>query len=94
MYDRIGLQPLSGTITVAGTSKVLAPASPRRRGILIQNASSDDLWLSFSGPASGASPCLKLPPDALYESPDSLHPQMAIAVWGAGAGQAFTAWEW
>lgn len=84
----------SGTITLGGTSQVLAPANGARAGFWIQNQSNGDLWLSSLAAASAQQPSLWLPPGAYYEFPAGGVPATTISIWGAIAGQPFAAREW
>lgn len=91
-----GVQPTnrSGTITAGGTAQVLMGANALRTGFWLQNASAGDLWISDVGTAAAASPCIKVVPGALYESPMTGCPTGSLSIFGATTAQAFSAREW
>lgn len=86
---------VSGTIATGGTSQALAGASATRKGYMVQNLSTADLWINELGVAAVLSqPSIRIPPGALYECQSSGPPVTAIAIIGATSGQAFTARTW
>jgi hypothetical protein len=84
----------SGTVAVAGVAQQLAPANAARSGLLIQNLSAGDLWLSTAGAATAGQPSFRIGAGQLLEFPASGVPAGAISVLGASDGQAFSAREW
>jgi hypothetical protein len=82
----------SGAIAVNATAQVLAAANPDRKGFWIQNVSDDDLWINDLGTASDAHPSILIASGNLYEFP--VVPGTAISIYGATAGQEFSAREW
>ncbi len=84
----------SGAIAAGGTPQVLMPANPSRRGWMIQNLSTGDLWINDLGNAAAASqPSLKIPAGALYETPPHFTSRTALSLFGTVTGQAFSARE-
>lgn len=83
----------SGAIASAAAAQDVAAANPNRRYLLVQNASSGDLWVDLGADAVLDSPSIVLGPrDALvFES--GLIPTDRVSVRGATAGQKFTAKE-
>ncbi len=84
----------SGSITSGGVAQNLAAANLSRRGYLIQNISSGDLWFSTLGTASAESSSLKLTPGQAYETQQGGVGTGAISIFGATTGQKFIAREW
>lgn len=83
----------SGTITLGGTAQTLAAANTSRRGLIVQNLSSGDLWISPFGTAAASQPSLKIAVGAYWEMPINMITSAAISIFGATTAQAFTAWE-
>lgn len=84
----------SGTITAGGTAQSLMAANSQRRGWWLQNVSSGDLWVSAVGTAAASQPSIRIPPNALYESPALSSATGALSIFGATTGQAFSAREY
>lgn len=88
----------SGTITSGGTAQTCMAANVARQGVIIQNVSAGDLYISASGTAaatvSANSGSLKLTSGSYWEAPINGVPRTAISIFGATTGQAFVAWEW
>jgi hypothetical protein len=84
----------SGTVTSGGAAQVLMAANTARRGFLIQNNSTADLWISSVGTAAATQPSLWLPAGSYYEPPETGVPTTAVSIFGATTGQTFTAREW
>jgi len=86
---------ISGTITLGGTAQALAAANPTRRGCMIQNLSSGDLWINdMGGTAAATQPSIWLPAGSLWTCGPGVAPGSAMAIFGATTGQAFSAREW
>lgn len=84
----------SGTITSAGVAQVLAAENLDRRGFWVQNVSTGDLWISTVASASAEQPSMLLKPNTFFEMPPDAVATNAISIFGATAGQAFSAREW
>lgn len=84
----------SGTIASGGVAQTLAAANAARRGLLIQNVSVTDLWVSAVGAAGATQPSTWLPSGSYLEFPAYGVPKTAISIYGATTGQPFTAMEW
>lgn len=84
----------SGTITSGGAAQTLMASNASRRGFMIQNQSTGDLWISSLGTAAATQPSLWLPAGTYYEPPSGGVPTAAISIFGATTGQAFAAREW
>lgn len=80
-------------IDTGNTSQTLFSSNTDRRGIMVQNLSSGDLWLGL-GATAVANAGIRIPPGAIYESPAHGFITGAINIVGATAGQAFSAYEW
>jgi len=84
---------ISGTVASGGVAQTIAAAAPNRRGCIIQNQSTADLWVSSIGTAAATQPSFRVPAGAQYicSTPAS---GGAISIFGATTGQAFAAREW
>lgn len=86
---------ISGEIVTAGIAQTLSASSDSRRGFMVQNLSADDLWVNEGGTTAAPSrPSIKIIAGALYESPYNIPCPYEISIYGATAGQSFTAREW
>ncbi len=83
----------SGTITAGGTAQQLAPVNAARRGLVIQNQSSGDLFMNGLAAATLDGNSLKVPAGFTYETPPHHAGTGAVSVIGATTGQAFYARE-
>lgn len=84
----------SGTITLGGTDQLLFAANAGRRGLLIQNQSSGDLYVNLvGGTATGTQPSLWLPAGSELTLDANSVGGSAIRIYGATTGQAFVAEE-
>lgn len=86
----------SGEITTGGQQQVLLDANPVRAGFSIQNLSTEDLWINWTGTAvaTQSRPSFKIPPDCWYETPAHAVPTGIVRVIGPTTGQDFSAREW
>lgn len=85
----------SGTITLGGQAQTLANANSNRKGCVVQNVSSGDLWLNdVGGTAAAAQPSIWLPAGSMYTCPSGGGGTTALSIFGATTGQAFSAREW
>ncbi len=84
----------SGAIAAGGTAQTLMAANAGRRGFWVQNLSGDALYINGLGDAAAGQPSLRIPAGAIYEEPASGVSTTAISIFGAAAGQAFSAREW
>ena len=84
----------SGSIAAGGVAQQVAAASASRRGFLVQNLSTGDLWVSTIGVAVAAAGSLRIPIGGYFESPAGMAVTGAISIFGSTAGQSFTAREW
>lgn len=84
----------SGTVTLGGSAQTIMASNASRRGFIVQNQSSGDLWISSLGAAAATQPSIWLPAGAYYEPPFTGVPTAAISLFGATTGQAFAAREW
>lgn len=85
----------SGTIQVGGSSQTLMNANASRGGCSIQNESQYDMWFNELGSSAAASePSHLLPAGGEWICPSNGIPTTAITIYGAAAGQAFSAREW
>ncbi len=84
-----------GTITAGGTSQAAAPANASRAGLMLQNLSSNDLFISVSGSAANTTSGLRLVPNtAPFVFPMHGVPTANVSIIGATTGQAFLCYEW
>jgi hypothetical protein len=92
----VGVAPTdrSGTITSGGTQQTLMASNASRKGYLLQNNSTGDLWINSTAAAVVGQPSIKLGPGDYYESPYSGTPVGAVSIIGATTGQAFSSREW
>lgn len=87
------LQDRSGTITVGGASQQLAPANATRKYLVIENVSSETLWINFGVAAVQNQPSIKILPNGYFFMEDFFSSNQAINIIGATTGSAFTAKE-
>jgi hypothetical protein len=94
---------ISGTITTGGVAQYIdSNIRPMRRGFFIQNHSTGDLWVNNSVTVAAVmgQPSIRIPPGALYETPQSgdfgggAYESGFITIIGATTGQAFTGRSW
>lgn len=94
VYAGVTATDKSGTIAAGGTAQTAIALNANRRAFWIQNLSAGDLWISDVGPATAASPSLKIVAGGLYESMPGNCPTSAISIIGATTSQAFAAREY
>ena len=94
VYADVTATDKSGTIATGGTAQTAIALNANRRAFWIQNLSAGDLWISDVGPATAASPSLKIVAGGLYESMPGNCPTSAISIIGATTSQAFAAREY
>ncbi len=82
-----------GTVTAGGTAQTFMAANTSRRGFLVQNQSSGDLYVNCLGTAAATQSSLRIPAGALYETSPHHVGTGACSVFGATTGQAFYARE-
>ena len=95
--NTVTMNSISGTITAGGTAQPLAGAFPNRRGCVVQNLSTGDLWINDQGTAAAAQPSIKVPAGAQFAcgSPASaVAPGAALSIFGATTNQAYAGREW
>lgn len=84
----------SGTITTGGSSQQVMAANPNRQFLLIQNVSTDNLWVRFGASAAvQTQPSIKLLPNSDLTFNGSWVPTQAVQIIGPTTSQAFTAEE-
>ena len=84
----------SGAITSGNQAQPFAEAFGGRRGCMVQNHSTGDLWLRPGGLGATLSiPSVKIPAGTTWYCP-SPAPAGALSIIGATSMQSFTAWEW
>lgn len=85
----------SGTITLGGADQAVCAANPARRGLMVQNQSTGDLWLNAKGgSATNTQPSLWIPPGAVLVLDFGQVSLLAVRIYGAVTGQAFVAEEY
>lgn len=84
----------NGTITLGGTAQELLPLRIGRQGWCVQNLSTGELWVSDAGTAVINTNGIKVPANALYETPPNYDSGEAVSIIGATTAQAFWAREW
>lgn len=86
----------SGEITSGGSQQVLLNANSARAGFSIQNLSTEDLWINWTGTATAtmSRPSFKIPPDCMYETLAHAVPTGVVRIIGPTTGQDFSAREW
>jgi len=93
----VTMADISGVIASGGVAQALAAAFPNRRGCVVQNLSTGDLWISDQGTAAASRPSFKVPAGAQFAcgSPASaVAPGAALSIFGATTNQAFSGREW
>jgi len=84
----------SGTITSGGVAQTLMAANTQRRGCVLQNQSTGDLWINAGGTAAATQPSVKVPPGAKYRCDPTGVQTSLHSIFGATTSQAFMAQEW
>jgi hypothetical protein len=86
----------SGTITTGGAAQQLSGAFPQRKGCVVQNQSTGDLWINDQGAAAATQPSIKVPAGAQFVCGGYAGgaPGGAMSIFGATTGQAFAGREW
>lgn len=97
IYDAFVATSRSSTITLGATAQQLMAANPDRRGWLIQNLSTGDLYVRSRGSAGTANAAadntsIWLPAGSYYRPERTTI--NAISIYGATTGQSFFAEEW
>ena len=85
------LTDVSGTITTANTSQVLAAAVTKRNYLLIQNNSNANLGINFTAAATLTEPSIILNPNGSFTMESGFISNEQINIIGSTAGQAYTA---
>jgi len=83
----------SSSIAAAGTSQQVFGVNINRKYLLIQNASSANLWFNFTDSATEGPPSLVLTPGASFIMENNFVSTEAVNIIGGTAGQAFVAKE-
>ncbi|MGU3386938.1 hypothetical protein ACLBYG_20675 [Methylobacterium sp. D53M] len=84
----------SGTIAAGGTAQQLMAANASRRGFVVQNQSSGDLYVNGLGTATADQNSLKIAAGDFYETSVQHVGTGAVSIIGATTGQAFYAREY
>jgi hypothetical protein len=91
----------SGTIAVGGTAQNAFAASATRRGFIVMNLSTDEMWISFTGAAAangtgsyGLSPATATTPGGSFSSPLGFGINTALSIVAATNGDKFTCTWW
>lgn len=83
---------VGGTITAGGAAQTFSTASATARGVMLQNQSNADLWMSCNSTAATQDfRSLKVPAGALYSSDPHHASTGSCSIIGATTGQAFYA---
>ena len=91
--NRGALTNRSGSITIGGTSQVLAAALATRKYLLIQNISSENLWVDFNVAAVQDQPSIRLIAGDTLVFESSYIPTESVNVIAATTGSKFVAKE-
>lgn len=91
-----GLTGATLNLTMATISTQLAAANSTRKGWRLQNTSNADQWFNDTGNAASIAGAgsFKVASGGYYETPVGGASQAAISIYGATAGQTFSASEW
>ena len=85
----------SNSISVANTSQLLMNYDLTRRGFMIQNTSTGDLWINLTGaPATSASPSFKVAAGTTFQTPPFFPSSNPVAIFGATAGATYSVVKW
>ena len=84
------LTDVSGTITTGGTSQLLTAAVTARKYLMVQNNSTGNLGINFTGAATLANPSIVLVPGGSFIMESNFVSNEAVNIIGATTGQAFT----
>lgn len=89
--NRGAITPTGGTITTANTSQQILTANANRKYLLIQNQSSEILWINFGATATQSQPSIQIPANGgFYESNSVFCSNQAINIIGATIGSSFS----
>jgi len=83
----------NSTIATGGAAQTLAASNTVRQYLMVQNQSSGDLYICFTGTAVADKTSMKLIANASWESPAGYISTQAVSIIGATTGQAFYAVE-
>ena len=83
----------SGTITLGGTSQLLAAANVNRRYLFMQNNSTADLWINFGVAAVISQPSIRLFAGDNFVMESMFISTQTVNIIGATTGQAFSTKE-
>lgn len=83
----------SGTITSGGTAQTLMAANANRKYFLIQNLSTENLWINFTTTAVAGQPSLRITPGTSFVLEGFFTSTEAVSIIGATTGSAFSAKE-
>jgi hypothetical protein len=81
----------SGLVTLGGTAQVAMPSNTSRHGALIQNLSSNNLWVNTTGTATSTGNSEMIPPGSEWETGADTG---SVSLLGLITGQVFCAKEW
>ena len=85
----------SGTVATGGSAQMLFGGIVPVNGFLVQNNSSNALWISDVGMASAGGASLQLAANGgLFTTPSGYKPAGAVSLYGGTTGQAFAARRW
>lgn len=82
----------ASTIATGGTAQTALAANSSRRGLIVANTGTDDLYFDMATTATVAN-SIPLSPGSAYEAPSHAVPSGAISVIGATTGQAYSVFE-
>lgn len=85
----------SGTLATGGSAQTLFGGIVPANGFLVQNNSSAVLWISDVGVASAGGASIQLAANGgMFQTASGYKPAGAVSLFGATAGQAFSARRW
>ncbi len=85
----------SGTLATGGSAQTLFGGVVPVNGFLVQNNSSNALWISDVGAAAAGGASIQLAANGgLFATPSGYKPAGAISLYGGTTGQAFAARRW
>jgi hypothetical protein len=85
----------SGTVATGGSAQLLFGGIVPTNGFMVQNNSSQALWISDVGVASAGGASVQIASNGgIFWTPSGYKPGGAVSLFGATTGQAFSARRW
>jgi hypothetical protein len=84
---------INGTITTGGTAQIAITANSARAYLFIQNNSTADLWVNYSGTSAAVNAGIRILAGVIERYEQRLCPTGAVSIFGATTGQQYAIME-